>query len=53
MTTANSRVDAFMDRDYRTLSSVEWRMVAEAFPKEFARLLVRLRPAADALPEEL
>ena len=30
-----------MDRDYRTLTAVEWRMVAEAFPGHFARLLVR------------
>jgi len=50
MMATSPRVEALLDRDYRTLTAVEWRVVAGAFPDEYMRLLVRLeaRSAADA-----
>ena len=45
MMTVSSRAEALLDRDYRTLTAVEWRVVAEAFPDEYGRLLVRLDSA--------
>ena len=48
MMATSPSVEALLDRDWRTLSPVEWRIFAEAFPEQYPRLLVRLEPHVDA-----
>ncbi len=48
MMTVSLHVEALLDRDVRSLTAVEWRVVAEAFPDEYVRLVVRLEARSDA-----
>jgi len=57
MMAPGGRIDELLDRDWRTLDAVDWRVFAEAFPDEYVRLVARLEhceaPADSQLPRQL